>query len=87
MTRLVQPNYDLVSCKASGTNCVYVDLLPIFKRQCQQMFSAAFPTEPNVDIVGTNAKYKGWNVKLDRLFFANGMRKNIVTVLHILIKV
>ncbi|GLB34086.1 putative to MEROPS serine peptidase family S28 [Lyophyllum shimeji] len=43
-------------------------------RQCQQMFPAAFPTPPAVQIDKTNRAYKGWNVKLNRMFFANGMR-------------
>ncbi|KAL0955656.1 hypothetical protein HGRIS_001883 [Hohenbuehelia grisea] len=43
-------------------------------RQCQQMFPAAFPKPPNVNVARTNAAYKGWNVKINRLFFANGLR-------------
>jgi len=43
-------------------------------RQCQQMFPAAFPTKPTVQINRTNNVFKGWNVRLNRLFFANGMR-------------
>ncbi|KAF5387993.1 hypothetical protein D9615_000647 [Tricholomella constricta] len=43
-------------------------------RQCQQMFPAAFSKPPRVQIQRTNRVYKGWDVKLNRLFFANGIR-------------
>ncbi|KAF9464843.1 peptidase S28 [Collybia nuda] len=43
-------------------------------RQCQQMFPAAFPTSPVVQIDRTNRVYEGWNVRLNHLFFANGIR-------------
>ncbi|KAF8513795.1 serine carboxypeptidase S28-domain-containing protein [Gautieria morchelliformis] len=42
------------------------------ERQCSQYFPKAFPTPPTPKAVNTNAKFKGWNVNLDRLFFANG---------------
>jgi len=38
------------------------------------MFPAAFPTPPTVQVDKTNRLYKGWDVKLNRMFFANGMR-------------
>ncbi|KAL0955730.1 hypothetical protein HGRIS_001947 [Hohenbuehelia grisea] len=43
-------------------------------RQCRQMFPKAFPnpSPPNVHL--TNTAYHGWRVKVDRLFFANGLR-------------
>ncbi|KAF8180113.1 serine carboxypeptidase S28-domain-containing protein [Pholiota molesta] len=43
-------------------------------RQCQQMFSAAFPKPPNPNVLATNIKYRGWNVQINNLFFANGVR-------------
>jgi pimeloyl-ACP methyl ester carboxylesterase len=43
-------------------------------RQCQLMFPDAFPKPPKVDIDGTNKAYKGWDVRIENLFFANGMR-------------
>ncbi|KAJ7068700.1 serine carboxypeptidase S28-domain-containing protein [Mycena amicta] len=43
-------------------------------RQCQQMFPAAFPTPPKVQIARTNSLYDGWNVSISNLFFANGQR-------------
>ncbi|KAG5729327.1 putative serine protease K12H4.7 [Termitomyces sp. T112] len=43
-------------------------------RQCQLMFPEAFPEPPKTAINKTNEVYKGWDVKLDRLFFANGRR-------------
>ncbi|KAG6854358.1 hypothetical protein C0991_007863 [Blastosporella zonata] len=46
----------------------------IVPRQCQLMFPEAFPTPPTPAIQRTNSVYKGWNVKLDRIFFANGQR-------------
>ncbi|KAJ7596440.1 serine carboxypeptidase S28-domain-containing protein [Mycena floridula] len=58
VTRLVQPSYDT--------------------RQCQMMFPAAFKTPPNAlmaaGVAKTNAVYRGWDVKLTRLFFANAFR-------------
>ncbi|KAF8520564.1 serine carboxypeptidase S28-domain-containing protein [Gautieria morchelliformis] len=47
---------------------------PFSVRQCNQMFPKAFPTPPTPKAVATNAKFKGWNVNLDRVFFANGKR-------------
>ncbi|KAI0797037.1 serine carboxypeptidase S28-domain-containing protein [Abortiporus biennis] len=48
---------------------------PIYdERQCQFMFPAAFPKPPTIDVEVTNIKYKGWDVSIDRLFFANGVR-------------
>ncbi|KAJ7852314.1 serine carboxypeptidase S28-domain-containing protein [Mycena leptocephala] len=50
---------------------------PYDLRQCQQMFPAAFPKQPNaqtVQTVRTNQLYAGWNVSISNLFFANGQR-------------
>lgn len=41
------------------------------------MFPAAFPQLPQVQTIATNLKYHGWNVRENRLFFANGIRKCI----------
>ncbi|KAG6833973.1 hypothetical protein H0H93_012846 [Arthromyces matolae] len=38
------------------------------------MFPSAFPTTVNVQVNRTNELYDGWDVRLDRLFFANGIR-------------
>lgn len=43
-------------------------------RQCQAMFPEAFPSLPVPNTLRTNQAYKGWNVRLQRLFFANGQR-------------
>ena len=45
------------------------------QRQCTYWFPDTFkaPTTPRVD--ATNAAYAGWNVSVDRLFFANGRRE------------
>jgi len=48
---------------------------PIYdERQCTYWFPEKFktPTPPNVDAL--NKAYDGWNVAIDRLFFANGLR-------------
>lgn len=47
---------------------------PYDLRQCQLMFPAAFPQLPQVQTIATNLKYHGWNVRENRLFFANGIR-------------
>lgn len=53
---------------------------PIYdERQCQQYFPEAFSTPPTPNAYATNDVYHGWDVKVDRLFFANGRR----TLLHI----
>ncbi|EPQ59204.1 peptidase S28 [Gloeophyllum trabeum ATCC 11539] len=44
------------------------------ERQCSYMFPEAFPTWPVPNVTATNAKYHGWNLQVDRLFFANGQR-------------
>ncbi|KAL1681595.1 serine carboxypeptidase S28-domain-containing protein [Schizophyllum commune] len=41
-------------------------------RQCQYMFPEAFPEPPVTQINRTNTEYKGWDVREQRLFFANG---------------
>lgn len=48
------------------------------QRQCQMMFPKAFPRTPSiqdVQVERTNNRYGGWDVHVDRLFFANGERK------------
>ncbi|KAI0065742.1 peptidase S28 [Artomyces pyxidatus] len=44
------------------------------ERQCQAMFPGAFSTPRDPTATATNAAYGGWNMKVDRLFFANGKR-------------
>lgn len=39
------------------------------------MFPEAFKTPPVPATWKTNVHYHGWNVKLNRIFFANGLRK------------
>jgi hypothetical protein len=39
------------------------------------MFPEAFPEPPYVNTQKTNDDYRGWNVELKRLFFANGQRE------------
>ncbi|PBK97921.1 hypothetical protein ARMGADRAFT_1076366 [Armillaria gallica] len=44
-------------------------------RQCSYMFPEAFPTPAKtIDVAKTNEAYEGWDVKTNRLFFANGIR-------------
>jgi hypothetical protein len=38
------------------------------------MFADAFAFPPTPNVYATNSAYDGWNVKLDRQFFANGHR-------------
>ncbi|KII94856.1 hypothetical protein PLICRDRAFT_97795 [Plicaturopsis crispa FD-325 SS-3] len=48
---------------------------PIYdERQCQQMFPKAFDSAPAPNVNATNSVYHGWDVKVDRLFVANGKR-------------
>ncbi|TCD70021.1 hypothetical protein EIP91_005273 [Steccherinum ochraceum] len=50
-------------------------LKPIYdERQCSLMFPQTFPRPPQINVDKTNAKYKGWNVNINNLFFANGQR-------------
>lgn len=48
---------------------------PYDARQCEWFYPGAFKTSPPFSKVElTNTKYKGWNLKADRLFVANGLR-------------
>lgn len=47
---------------------------PYDLRQCSLMFPEAFPKPPTPAIQRTNTVYKGWKVRIDRLFFGNGIR-------------
>ncbi|KAI0065743.1 hypothetical protein BV25DRAFT_1978526 [Artomyces pyxidatus] len=44
------------------------------ERKCQAMFPGAFSTPRDPMSNATNAAFGGWNMKVDRLFFANGKR-------------
>ena len=46
------------------------------QRQCTYYFPQKFPkgTLPQPNVLKTNLAYDGWNVHIDRLFFANGKR-------------
>ncbi|KAI0309843.1 peptidase S28 [Amylostereum chailletii] len=44
------------------------------QRQCQLMFPEAFPDPPVANVDATNTAYGGWNMNVDRLFFATGER-------------
>lgn len=54
------------------------------ERQCTYWFPETFAnqTYPAPDVDTTNQEYKGWFVKVDRLFFANGRRKSLYTPLN-----
>lgn len=44
-----------------------------YQRQCALVFPEAFSTTQTVDpAVAVNAEFKGWDVNMNRLFFANG---------------
>ncbi|KAL0576862.1 hypothetical protein V5O48_005127 [Marasmius crinis-equi] len=76
VSRLAQPSSDLVSfltlvllMKRANTS--------LRKRQCQLMFPDVFGSAPPDTAGGvdrTNEKYHGWDLQVDRLFFANGQR-------------
>lgn len=72
VTRLVEPIYDEV--RIFGLIIGLNDLFFCDQRQCTYWFPEKFktPTPPNVDAL--NKAYDGWNVAIDRLFFANGLR-------------
>ncbi|KAA1473365.1 hypothetical protein DENSPDRAFT_839826 [Dentipellis sp. KUC8613] len=44
------------------------------ERYCARQFPEAFSSPPVPNVQKTNAAYHGWDVKSDRLFFANGKR-------------
>ena len=44
------------------------------QRICQLMFPEAFSQLPTPNVDATNEVYKGWNVQIERIFFANGQR-------------
>lgn len=45
------------------------------QRQCTYMFADAFTGTPVPNVEATNTVYDGWDVKLNRQFFANGHRE------------
>ncbi|KAF9556834.1 hypothetical protein CPC08DRAFT_74264 [Agrocybe pediades] len=47
---------------------------PYDLRQCRLMFPGAFNILSVPNTLRTNVKYKGWNVRIKNLFFANGIR-------------
>ncbi|KAF8552214.1 hypothetical protein OG21DRAFT_1465999 [Imleria badia] len=50
-------------------------LQPIYgERQCVNMFPQKFSSPPSPAVAEANEMYAGWNVNVDRLFFANGRR-------------
>lgn len=68
--RLLDQSHDSVDISHSSTHNIFN-----LQRLCSQMFPKAFPTPPNPRTEATNAKFKGWDVELNRLFFANGKRE------------
>ncbi|KAF8518527.1 serine carboxypeptidase S28-domain-containing protein [Hysterangium stoloniferum] len=42
------------------------------ERQCSYMFPTAFPQPTAPRVAETNAKFLGWDIDVERLFFANG---------------
>lgn len=50
------------------------------ERQCQWMFPEAFDKPPEINVDKTNEAYGGWQVNVNRLFFANGQRKYLLFV-------
>ncbi|OJA09344.1 hypothetical protein AZE42_13689 [Rhizopogon vesiculosus] len=44
------------------------------QRQCVNMFPNVFASPPHPTTAKTNMIYTGWNVDVERLFFANGLR-------------
>ncbi|OJA14041.1 hypothetical protein AZE42_12146 [Rhizopogon vesiculosus] len=50
-------------------------LQPIYgERQCVNFFPEAFASPPEPTVSETDMMYEGWNVDVDRLFFATGLR-------------
>ncbi|KAF9219959.1 hypothetical protein BS17DRAFT_716083 [Gyrodon lividus] len=50
-------------------------LQPIYEeRQCVNMFPQKFYWPPSPSALEVDMMYSGWNVEVDRLFFANGLR-------------
>ena len=45
------------------------------ERQCTYWFPQAFPKPHGPDVDAVNKAYGGWDVNIERLFFANGERK------------
>jgi len=48
------------------------------------MFSTAFSSPPVPRAEATNSLYKGWDVRIDRLFFANGMREHSLLLIQMI---
>lgn len=52
------------------------------QRPCSLFFPDTFPegSSPLPKIAQTNVAYEGWNVHIDRLFFANGQRMHSLSL-------
>lgn len=53
-------------------------LTPHPQRQCTYYFPEKFKTPPVPTVGAVNKAYAGWNVNIDKLFFANGRRAYFV---------
>ncbi|KAH7925534.1 peptidase S28 [Leucogyrophana mollusca] len=45
-----------------------------FERQCVDMFPQKFTKPPTPSTAATNKEYGGWDIKVDKVFFATGLR-------------
>lgn len=54
-----------------------ISCLILLQRTCPYFFPEAFPlgSSPSPNVANTTSAYKAWNVRVDRLFFANGIRE------------
>jgi hypothetical protein len=75
VSRLVNPPYDIVSAMHDVVSTKKMLTDCYLQRQCSYFFPEAYAKgqyAPNV--AKTNAKYDGWFVHENNLFFANGQR-------------
>ncbi|TFY66062.1 hypothetical protein EVG20_g5021 [Dentipellis fragilis] len=75
VSRLIQPqNTEEASVPPFALTILLMSMLAFLQRYCARQFPEAFSSPPVPNVQKTNAAYQGWDVKSDRLFFANGKR-------------
>ena len=75
VSRILQPIYDEVCAQSPlGTIMTLIGGGHHDQRQCVNMFPQKFSSPPSPSADEVNMMYAGWDVNVDRLFFANGLR-------------
>ena len=74
VSRILQPRYTEVRLACSWVMSYRVLNRRGHQRQCVNFFPDKFSSPPSPSTAEVNNMYGGWNVNVDRVFFANGRR-------------